>query len=115
MLQEGERDPNKFCEDWKLGGDDGIDPNEINIVGLLHISRGTWMPILQLARHIIPRCDFVQEREEESHEDPTGEGTCGSPPSVDEEGPVLPKRKGRKEGRKTTSTVAGTTTKGSSS
>jgi hypothetical protein len=44
-------------ERWKLGDDDGIRLDEITIIGLLHISKGTWMPILQLTRHVIPRCD----------------------------------------------------------
>jgi hypothetical protein len=56
-LQEGEREPSTFKEQWELGGN-GIQLEEINIIGLLHISKGTWMPILQLSRHIIPRCDF---------------------------------------------------------
>jgi len=54
--QEGERDPAMLKERWKLG-DGGIRLDEITIIGLLHISRGTWMPILQLTRHVIPRCD----------------------------------------------------------
>jgi hypothetical protein len=54
--QDDKRDPNLFKERWKLG-DGGIQPNEINIIGMIHISKGTWMPILQLGRHIIPRCD----------------------------------------------------------
>jgi hypothetical protein len=28
---------------------------------MIHISKGTWMPILQLGRHIIPRCDWEHD------------------------------------------------------
>ncbi len=34
--------------------------NEIKIIGLLHISQGTWVPMLHLTKHIFPRCDFEQ-------------------------------------------------------
>jgi hypothetical protein len=56
---EGKRDPDmfQFNERWKLGVD-GIQASELTIIGLIHISRGLWVPILQLARHIIPRWDW---------------------------------------------------------
>jgi hypothetical protein len=55
----GVRDPDtfQFNERWKQG-DDGIQPSELTIIGLIHVSRGLWIPIIQLARHIIPRWDL---------------------------------------------------------
>lgn len=52
----GVRDPDtfQFNERWKLG-DGGIQPSELIIIGLIHVSRGLWVPIIQLSRHIIPR------------------------------------------------------------
>lgn len=107
MRQEGERDPDTFNERWKLGDDDGIQPEEINIIGLLHVSRGTWMPILQLSRHIMPRWDYFKDRlemeaeaqtMEEGMEDSTREGARSSPVMVDDsEGSMEPKRKDEKE------------------
>jgi hypothetical protein len=70
--EEKKRDPKTFTERWKLG-EGGIQLDEINLIGLLQISRGTWLPILQLARHIIPRWDWLQDSQEkrsgESEED----------------------------------------------
>lgn len=114
VRQEGERDPDTFNERWKLGGDDGIQPEEINIIGLLHVSRGTWMPILQLSRHIMPRWDYFKDRlemeaeaqmareaeaqMEEGMEDSTREGARSSPVMGDDsEGSMEPKRKDEKE------------------
>jgi hypothetical protein len=92
-----------FSERWKLGDDDGIHPDEINIIGLLHISKGTWIPILQLDRHIIPRCDFFgeeqrdekaeeeEEEEEVSRGNPTGKSVSApSSPStaMDDDDPL---------------------------
>ncbi|KAI0274374.1 hypothetical protein BGY98DRAFT_1099035 [Russula aff. rugulosa BPL654] len=59
LFLEGKRDPDtfQFNERWKLGVD-GIQASELTIIGLIHISRGLWVPILQLARHIIPRWDW---------------------------------------------------------
>lgn len=55
----GVRDPDTFRsnERWKLG-DDGIQLSELTIIGLIHVSRGLWVPIIQLTRHIIPRWDL---------------------------------------------------------
>lgn len=121
MRQEGERDPDTFNERWKLGDDDGIQPEEINIVGLLHVSRGTWMPILQLSRHIMPRWDYFKDRlemeaevqmaqevgvrmaqeaeaqMEEGTEDPTREARGSPVMGDDSESSKEPKRKDEKE------------------
>lgn len=99
VRQEGERDPNTFNERWKLGDDDGIHPEDINIIGLLHVSRGTWMPILQLSGHIIPRWDYFEDgllkaeaeaETQEGGEDPTREGH-------DNDDPMAQKRKDEKK------------------
>ena len=37
---------------WLIGGR-GIQPHEIIIIGATQVSSGSWMPILQLARHIL--------------------------------------------------------------
>ncbi|KAI0320881.1 hypothetical protein OF83DRAFT_477898 [Amylostereum chailletii] len=37
---------------WRLGGPGGVTREEILIVGVLQVSAGTWMPILQLTRHV---------------------------------------------------------------
>ncbi|KAF8471618.1 hypothetical protein DFH94DRAFT_768601 [Russula ochroleuca] len=68
LFLEGERDPNTFSEGWKLG-EGGIQPQEIHIIGMLHISKGTWMPILQLDRHIIPRCEWGHEIQKKQSEE----------------------------------------------
>ncbi|KAF8496809.1 hypothetical protein F5888DRAFT_366206 [Russula emetica] len=59
LFLEGKRDPDtfQFNERWKLGND-GIQASELTIIGLIHMSRGLWVPILQLARHIMPRWDW---------------------------------------------------------
>ena len=51
-------DPKTFDERWKLG-EGGVLLEEIKIIGLLHVSQGTWMPMLHLTRHIFPRYDLV--------------------------------------------------------
>jgi len=110
VRQEGERDPDTFNERWKLGDDDGIHPEEITIIGLLHVSRGTWMPILQLSRHIMPRWDYFKDRlemeaeaeaeaeMEEGEENPTREGAQSSPVMGGDDSDGA-KTEGRKEGK----------------
>ena len=36
---------------WHIGGE-GIQPNEIVVIGAVQVSSGGWMPILQLTRYI---------------------------------------------------------------
>jgi hypothetical protein len=36
--------------EWRVGGDRGITRNDIIIIGLIHVSQGSWQPILQLNR-----------------------------------------------------------------
>jgi len=38
---------------WRVGGREGIQPNEIMIIGAIHVSSGSWMPILQLNHYIL--------------------------------------------------------------
>lgn len=57
LYLEGVRNPETFDERWKLG-EGGVLLEEIKIIGLLHVSQGTWMPMLHLTRHIFPRYDF---------------------------------------------------------
>jgi len=59
LYLEGERNPKTFDERWKLG-EGGVLLEEIKIIGLLHVSQGTWMPMLHLTRHIFPRYVFEQ-------------------------------------------------------
>lgn len=108
MQQEGERDPDRFCEHWKLGEEDGIELDDLNIIGLVHISRGTWMPILQLNQHVIPRCEYyfvdgVGEKQETNEEEPDQDetrkrkkGARGSSPAEDG-GETPPKRNGKRK------------------
>ncbi|KAI9451556.1 hypothetical protein BJY52DRAFT_1226565 [Lactarius psammicola] len=59
LYLEGVRNPKTFDERWKLG-EGGVLLEEIKIIGLLHVSQGTWMPMLHLTRHIFPRYDPKQ-------------------------------------------------------
>ncbi|KAI9433854.1 hypothetical protein H4582DRAFT_1982946 [Lactarius indigo] len=54
LYLEGVRNPETFDERWKLG-EGGVLLEEIKIIGLLHVSQGTWIPMLHLTRHIFPR------------------------------------------------------------
>ncbi|KAI0263719.1 hypothetical protein BC834DRAFT_885225 [Gloeopeniophorella convolvens] len=42
-------------EQWRIG-EDAIRLEDIRLIGLLQLSQFTWMPILQLTRHIYPIC-----------------------------------------------------------
>ena len=38
---------------WQIGIlPEGITANEVKIVGAIHVSAGTWMPIMQLTRYV---------------------------------------------------------------
>ena len=56
-LQEAERlegqDPNRRV------GVGEITKNQVIFVGVVHISRGTWQPILQLNRFVVPRRQHI--------------------------------------------------------
>ncbi|KAI9447191.1 hypothetical protein BJY52DRAFT_1127570 [Lactarius psammicola] len=38
---------------WKIGGRGGIMPEEVKVIGAIHVSAGSWMPIIQLTRYVI--------------------------------------------------------------
>ncbi|KAF8468114.1 hypothetical protein DFH94DRAFT_638545, partial [Russula ochroleuca] len=38
---------------WKIGGKDGIHPAEVLLLGAVHVSSGTWQPILALTRVVL--------------------------------------------------------------
>ena len=52
-LQEAEslegQDPN-----WRVGVG-GITKEQVILVGIVHVSQGSWQPILQLNRYVVPR------------------------------------------------------------
>ena len=56
-LQEAEglegQDPN-----WRIG-DGGITKDQVILVGVVHVSRGSWQPILQLNRYVVPRLQHI--------------------------------------------------------
>jgi len=53
-VQEVERlegqDPN-----WRIGAG-GITKEQVILIGVVHVSQGSWQPILQLNRYVVPRC-----------------------------------------------------------
>ncbi|KAF8257746.1 hypothetical protein EI94DRAFT_1817033 [Lactarius quietus] len=38
---------------WQIGMHGGITPDEVKVIGAIHVSAGTWMPIIQLTRYVI--------------------------------------------------------------
>jgi len=52
VLQNCKRDAGCPTPKWHIG-ETGIKPSDIVIIGAVHVSAGTWMPILQLNRFII--------------------------------------------------------------
>ena len=38
---------------WQIGGMDGITQDHVKIIGAIHVSAGSWMPIIQLTRYVI--------------------------------------------------------------
>jgi hypothetical protein len=51
------------CRDpaWQVGGPNGIKKDNVILIGLVHVSQGSWQPILQLDRYIITRSPHVPE------------------------------------------------------
>ncbi|KAH8984116.1 hypothetical protein EDB92DRAFT_1803359 [Lactarius akahatsu] len=37
---------------WQIGGHGGITQAEVKVIGAIHISAGSWMPIIQLTRYV---------------------------------------------------------------
>jgi hypothetical protein len=56
-VQEAERlegqDPN-----WRVGAG-GITKEQVILIGVVHVSQGSWQPILQLNRYVVPRCQHI--------------------------------------------------------
>jgi len=38
---------------WRIGGRGGITSNNIFLIGFIHVSQGSWQPILELDRYIV--------------------------------------------------------------
>ncbi|KAH9165183.1 hypothetical protein EDB89DRAFT_1911588 [Lactarius sanguifluus] len=38
---------------WQIGGHGGITQAEVKLIGAIHVSAGSWMPIIQLTRYVI--------------------------------------------------------------
>jgi hypothetical protein len=47
------QDPN-----WRIGMG-GITKEQVILVGVVHVSQGSWQPILQLNRYVVPRCQYI--------------------------------------------------------
>jgi hypothetical protein len=52
FLKNAQVDPGESVLKWRIG-ERGIQPHEIMIVGVIQVLSGSWMPILQLTRHIL--------------------------------------------------------------
>jgi hypothetical protein len=37
---------------WQIGMDGGITQDHVMVIGAVHVSAGSWMPILQLNRYV---------------------------------------------------------------
>jgi hypothetical protein len=40
------------CNRWRIG-QDGIEGSDVVVIGVVQVSAGSWMPILQLSRYIL--------------------------------------------------------------
>jgi hypothetical protein len=43
---------------WRVGAG-GITKGQVILIGVVHISQGSWQPILQLNRYVVPRCQHI--------------------------------------------------------
>jgi hypothetical protein len=48
------QDPN-----WRVGARGGITKEDVILIGVVHVSQGSWQPILQLNRYVVPRCQRI--------------------------------------------------------
>lgn len=51
-------EPDPGCSDrrrelWQIGGRGGVQRSDIIVIGAIHVSAASWMPILQLSRYIL--------------------------------------------------------------
>jgi hypothetical protein len=53
FFQENEGRPNIDHPRWRIGGREGILPAEVVVLGAVHVSSGTWQPILALTRVVL--------------------------------------------------------------
>lgn len=51
--RHGGQDPN-----WQVGAG-GITKDQVILVGVVHVSQGSWQPILQLNRYVVPRRQHI--------------------------------------------------------
>ncbi|KAF8494389.1 hypothetical protein F5888DRAFT_655635 [Russula emetica] len=54
FIEEAHRFP---CQEpnWRIGGG-GITKEQVILIGAVHVTQGSWQPILQLDRYVFPRC-----------------------------------------------------------
>jgi len=54
FMEEAHRLP---CQEpnWRIGGG-GITKEQVILIGAVHVTQGSWQPILQLNRYVCPRC-----------------------------------------------------------
>ncbi|KAA1468810.1 hypothetical protein DENSPDRAFT_878423 [Dentipellis sp. KUC8613] len=53
FLQFKKEDAENPSHNWRVGGPDGITRDEINVLGLIHVSSGSWMPLLHVTRNVL--------------------------------------------------------------
>ena len=57
LVQEAQRlqgqDPN-----WRVIAGE-ITKEQVILIGIVHVSQGSWQPILQLNRYVVPRCQHI--------------------------------------------------------
>ncbi|KAI0044764.1 hypothetical protein FA95DRAFT_221898 [Auriscalpium vulgare] len=53
FLQQCVPNQQTYRPEWRIGGQGGIMPHEVLIVGAVQVSQGSWQPILQASRHIM--------------------------------------------------------------
>ncbi|KAF8494399.1 hypothetical protein F5888DRAFT_656350 [Russula emetica] len=55
FIEEAHRFP---CQEpnWRIGGGGGITKEQVILIGAVHVTQGSWQPILQLNRYVFPRC-----------------------------------------------------------
>jgi len=44
---------------WRVGAGRGIIREDVILIGIVQVSQGSWQPILQLNRYVMPRCQHI--------------------------------------------------------
>ena len=57
LVQEAERLQGQDAN-WRVGAG-GIRKEDMILIGVVHVSQGSWQPILQLNRYVVPRCQHI--------------------------------------------------------